>query len=188
MGLENGKPVAHLKETRAVVWDSEEASKIFALGFYGKPVGIAKPKSSEFDVPLILDLVEAAYLMGKGYIDVYDPVEDRLIDLGDFRQYAKRTNNMFEEKLLIYRDLRDAGYVVTSGMKFGSTFAVYKRGPGIDHAPFVVDVLGLRDRIDSTEIVRAGRLATTVRKRFIVAVPNLGTGNIDYLLFKWWRA
>ncbi len=188
MNLNCGKPVAHLKETRAVIWDSEEASRIFELGFYGKPVGISKPKSSEFDVPLILDLVEAAYLLERGYINVYDPVEDRFLNLEDLRTYVNRTNNMFEEKLLIYRDLRDAGYVVTSGMKFGSTFAVYKRGPGIDHAPFVVDVMGLRDKIDSTEIVRAGRLATTVRKRFIIAVSNLGTGKIEYLLFKWWRA
>jgi tRNA-intron endonuclease len=40
----------------------------------------------------------------------------------------------------------------------------------------------------ATEIVKAGRLATTVRKRFIIAVPDLGKGKIRYLIFKWFRA
>ena len=79
-------------------------------------------------------------------------------------------------------------YIVTSGMKFGSDFAVYKHGPGLDHAPFIVSVSKADTMIDSTEIVRAGRLATTVKKRFIIAVPNLKTGIVNYLLFKWWKA
>jgi len=42
--------------------------------------------------------------------------------------------------------------------------------------------------ISATEIVRAGRLATTVKKRFIVAVPDLKIGKVQYLMFRWWRA
>ena len=44
------------------------------------------------------------------------------------------------------------------------------------------------DEITATEIVKAGRLATTVRKRFIVAVPKPETGKVDYLIFKWFKA
>ena len=83
----------------------------------------------------------------------------------------KETHNLFQEKLLVYKDLRRSEYIVTSGMKFGSDFAVYKHGPGLDHAPFIVSVSKADTMIDSTEIVRAGRLATTVKKRFIIAVP-----------------
>jgi len=186
--MSQGKPVAHLKGTRAVVWGSEEASKIFGMGFYGKPIGIPKPKSPDFEKPLILDLIEAAYLARKGEIRLYDPDGERFLTARELAEYASHTYNLFEEKLLAYTDLREAGYVVTSGMKFGSAFAVYKKGPGIDHAPFIVDVGRLKDRVDSTEIVRAGRLATTVRKRFIIAIPNLKTRRIDYLLFRWWKA
>ena len=42
--------------------------------------------------------------------------------------------------------------------------------------------------MDATDIVRAGRLATTVRKRFIIAVPQPKTGKVEYLMFKWWKA
>ena len=182
------KPVAYLRGSRAVVWDSEAASQIFGLGFYGKPIGIPKPKSPNFEKPLILDLIEAAYLASKGEIRLYDPEDERFLTPRELAELASHTYNLFEEKLLTYTDLRNAGYVVTSGMKFGSAFAVYKKGPGIDHAPFIVDVRRLKDKVDSTDIVRAGRLATTVRKRFIIAIPNLKTQRIDYLLFRWWKA
>jgi tRNA-intron endonuclease len=77
---------------------------------------------------------------------------------------------------------------VTPGIKFGCDFAVYKHGPGVEHAPFMVSVKKARAEMTATEIVKAGRLATTVRKRFIIAVPDLEKGNINYLIFKWFRA
>jgi len=52
----------------------------------------------------------------------------------------------------------------------------------------LVSVLEPQNNITSTDIVRAGRLATTVRKRFIVAVPNSRKGEVQYLMFKWFRA
>jgi len=42
--------------------------------------------------------------------------------------------------------------------------------------------------ISATEIVKNGRLATTVRKRFIIAVPDLSSKEIKYLMFKWFKA
>lgn len=38
------------------------------------------------------------------------------------------------------------------------------------------------------EIVLAGRLATTVRKQFTIAVPKAKSGRVDYLVFKWFKA
>ncbi|MFQ5710626.1 MAG: tRNA-intron lyase [Candidatus Geothermarchaeales archaeon] len=185
---EKEKPIAYLEETRAIIWDLEDSSRVFSLGFYGKPIGVPKPKPGDLDAPLVLDLIEAAYLAKNGSIEVYDPATGRNLALEEVFGHASRAYDAFEEKFMVYEDLRSAGYVVTSGMKFGSTFAVYRRGPGIDHAPFIVSIMRLKDAIGSTDIVRAGRLATTVRKRFVIAVPNLKTGKVQYLLFRWWKA
>ena len=38
------------------------------------------------------------------------------------------------------------------------------------------------------DIVKAGRLATTVRKRFTIAIPDLEADDIRYLIFKWFKA
>ena len=88
----------------------------------------------------------------------------------------------------VYYALRKKGYVVTTGIKFGCDFAVYEHGPGIDHAPYMVQVKKRAEQITATELVRAGRLATTVRKRFIIAVPTGGPTRIDYMMFRWWKA
>jgi len=39
--------------------------------------------------------------------------------------------------------------------------------------------------LSARDIVEAGRLATTVRKTFIVALVS--GGGVRYLSFKWWR-
>jgi tRNA-intron endonuclease len=65
---------------------------------------------------------------------------------------------------------------------------VYKHGPGVDHAPYMVSVRKAKDEVTATDVVKAGRLATTVRKRFIIAIPDLEAEEIRYLIFKWFKA
>jgi tRNA-intron endonuclease len=47
-----------LVESRIIIWDIEDSRSIFSLGYYGKPLGIYKPKGIDFDTPLILDIIE----------------------------------------------------------------------------------------------------------------------------------
>ena len=78
--------------------------------------------------------------------------------------------------------------MVSPGIKFGCDFAVYIKGPGIDHAPYLVQVMKSADKITATGVVLAGRLATTVKKKFIIAVVEKETLKIDFISFDWWRA
>ncbi len=175
-------------ENFLIVWNSKEGSELYRKGFYGKPLGIAKPKVPEFKVPLILDLMEGVYLAEKGIISVYEGIEKRKVNLKTLRQRARKLYEEFDEKYAVYSDLRESGLVVTPGIKFGCDFAVYKYGPGIEHAPYMVSVKKAQSEMTATEIVKAGRLATTVRKRFIIAVPDLEKDRIRYLIFKWFKA
>jgi tRNA-intron endonuclease len=177
-----------LIENFLVVWNSTEGSQLYKTGFYGKPLGIPKPKIPEFDVPLLLDLMEGLYLAEKGMITIYEGSGKRKVGLRKLKQKARQLYEEFGEKYSIYRDLRDSGLIVTPGIKFGCDFAVYKYGPGVEHAPYMVSVKKAGSDISATEIVKAGRLATTVRKRFIIAVPDLDMEKTKYLIFKWFKA
>ncbi len=177
----------YLIETRVIILDIEEGRRIWSLGFYGKPLGVPKPKSADFNKPLLLDLIEAIYLVKKGYLKVYDFKTGEELSISELIKIAKRSYDRFEEKYLVYEDLRNMGYIVISGLKFGTDFAVYKKGPGLEHAPYIVDVMVSTDKINTDELIRAGRLATSVRKRFIIAVPNVKKRDVEYLIFKWWR-
>lgn len=177
-----------LIENFLVVWNTAEGSELYRMGYYGKPLGVAKPKTPEFNVPLILDLMEGFYLAEKGTITVHEANEKTKVTLKKLRQKAKQLYEEFDDKYAVYHDLRDSGLIVTPGIKFGCDFAVYKHGPGVEHAPYMVSVKKAKAEMTATEIVKAGRLATTVRKRFMIAVPDLEKGNVNYLMFKWFRA
>jgi tRNA-intron endonuclease len=177
-----------LVENFLVVWNPADGSELYRKGFYGKPLGIAKPKIPEFDVPLILDLMEGLYLVEKGVIAVYEGLKKTKVGPRKLRQIAKRLYEEFDEKYSVYRDLRESDLIVTPGIKFGCDFAVYKQGPGIEHAPYMVSVKKGNSEMTATEIVKAGRLATTVRKRFIIAVPDSQKKKTRYLMFKWFKA
>ena len=177
---------AELIEGNIIVWRPEDGRRLFEMGFYGKPLGIPKPKSPDFDVPLILDLIEAMYLMEKGLIRVTTNGEELSAE-----QLLRRGAQSYERlraKYMVYRDLREKGFVVTPGIKFGSDFAVYKHGPGMDHAPFMIQVVHKSDELSAADIVRSGRLATTVKKEFTLAVPDPINGKVEYITFKWWKA
>ncbi|MEM2104643.1 MAG: tRNA-intron lyase [Candidatus Bathyarchaeia archaeon] len=178
-----------LIENFLVVWNPANGTELYKMGFYGKPLGIMKPKIPMFNVPLILDLMEGLYLAEKGTITVYEGFEKRRrVSIKKLRQKARTLYEEFDEKYAVYRDLRSSGMVVTPGIKFGCDFAVYKYGPGLEHAPYMVSVKKATGELTATEIVKAGRLATTVRKRFIIAVPDLEKEKIKYLIFKWFKA
>jgi tRNA-intron endonuclease len=182
------KTKVELIDNFLVVWDAAEGSQLYKAGYYGKPLGIAKPKIPEFDAPLILDLMEGLYLVENKKIEIYENPGEGKVSLKKLRQKAKQLYEGFEEKYAVYRDLRGSGMIVTPGIKFGCDFAVYKYGPGVEHAPYMVSVKQAGSDISATEIVKAGRLATTVRKRFIIAVPDLAADKVQYLIFKWFKA
>jgi len=154
-------------------------------GYYGKPIGISKPKLNEINVPLILDLIEGFYLLQKSKIKIYK--DKKSVTEEEMLEICRKEHHNFDKKYTVYKNFRDKGYIVNPGIKFGCDFAVYQKGPGIDHAPYLVQVYNRNEPISSTDIVLAGRLATTVRKQFILAIPH-GNDDVDYLALDWWKA
>ena len=174
-----------LIENRIVVWDLKDSQKLFTQGYYGKPIGISKPKFDEINVPLILDLIEGFYLLQKSKIRVFK--KKNKVRETEMLQICRKEYLNFDKKFQVYKNFRDKGYIVNPGIKFGCDFAVYQKGPGIDHAPYLVQVYNTSDTITSTGVVLAGRLATTVRKQFILAIPH-GKDDVNYLALDWWKA
>src|SRR5438552_17841884 len=64
---------AELIGTRLIIWDYKSGLGIYRSGFFGKPVGIPKPKpDQDFEVTLLLDLMEGLYLLEQKRIVVID--------------------------------------------------------------------------------------------------------------------
>ena len=175
---------SELIDNRIVVQDIEDSKKLFAEGYYGKPIGIPKPKPEEIDAPLILDLIEGYYLLEKNKITI-NHLKDK-ITIKKMYNICNQQYFDFEKKYQVYKYFREKQYIVNPGIKFGCDFAVYERGPGIDHAPYLIQVYNSREPITTTGVVLAGRLATTVRKQFIFAIPR--ARDVDFIALDWWKA
>jgi len=173
-----------LIDNRIVVWNIKDSQKLFTSGYYGKPIGISKPKFDEINVPLILDLIEGYYLLQNSKIKIKKMkkkvTEKKMLEI------CRQEYHNFDKKFIVYKNFRDKGYIVNPGIKFGCDYAVYQKGPGIDHAPYLAQVYNRNDSISSTGVVLAGRLASTVRKQFILAIPH--GKDVDYLALDWWKA
>lgn len=176
-----------LVENRIIIWDVSDSRTLFGSGYYGKPLGISKPKGTDFDAPLVLDLIEGCYLVERNKLKVFH-VNGKTVPFAKIKKICKKQYVDFDADYLVFQDLRDKGYIVTPGIKFGCDFAVYEQGPGIDHAPYLVQVFRATDELAGTGVVLAGRLATTVKKQFILAIPRMKDKMVDYVGFDWWRA
>ncbi|MEM3833475.1 MAG: tRNA-intron lyase [Thermoprotei archaeon] len=170
-------------EGHIIAYDPKEAPKLFKEGFYGRPIGIGKPKTFNFEAPLQLSLYEALYLLENGVIEVVD-TNNNPVSFEKLFLDAKKNYEDFDLVYSVYKDLRKKGFVVRPGMKFGTTFAVYEYGPGIDHAPFLVEIMKKDSKLKTIDIVGAGRLTHTVRKKLLLAVVN-EDNSVNYYMFRW---
>ena len=176
---------SELIDNRLIIWNISDSKKLFSNGYYGKPIGIPKPKFDEIDVPLILDLIEGYYLMSKSKNQIF--INKKKITTNNMLKICQEHHHNFDKKFQVYNDFREKGYIVNPGIKFGCDFAVYQRGPGIDHAPFLVQVYNSNEYISSTDVVLAGRLAASVKKQFVLAIPRINK-KVDYIALDWWKA
>ena len=80
-----------LIDNRIVVWNIKDSKKLFSSGYYGKPIGISKPKLDEINVPLILDLIEGYYLLQNSKMKITFKSEDRY-----FEAEVETTGDIYE--------------------------------------------------------------------------------------------
>lgn len=181
--MNSGKCSAILINNRVIVPDYDCSNKLYWDGFFGGFFGVYKPREKKVESILELSLIEALYLVEKGLINVVKGGEQ--LSYRELMEVGRSLIKDFDTLYKVYKDLRDRGFIVRRGLKFGCHYLVYKFGPGIDHAPFGVEVQSVGNEYDPIIIVRLGRLLHSVKKKLIVAIDS---GNkLDYVLFSWWK-
>jgi len=161
-----GGPIAtaHLLEDRAMVVDEKEAQALHGSGFYGKIVGRR----------LQLSLIETAYLLKRGAIELRNADTDRRIALPRLLAEARRIQPDFDLRLHVYEDLKARGIVAKTGFKYGSHFRAYEGDPDRTHAKYLVHALPEKYRGMWPEVSRAVRLAHGVKKSLLFAAAGDG--------------
>jgi tRNA-intron endonuclease len=125
-----------------------------------------------------LSLLESLYLTERGTLSVEEKGEPINRD-----QIIKRSDKEsdFPRRYAVYKDLRERGFVVKTGFKFGVHFRVYERG-GFSlggHSAFLVHVMSEDSQMSFPELSRAVRLTQSVKKNLIFAIVD-HEGDITY--------
>ncbi len=133
---------------------------------------------------LELSLVEAVYLMEKGKITIFENEKEYSLD--DLVQILKEKG--VYGKYVVYRDLRNRGYIVKTGFKYGSEFRLYERGtaPGEGHSNYLVKVIPENYELDISNFSSYVRVAHGVNKNLLMAVVD-EEGDITYYNVEWIR-
>jgi tRNA-intron endonuclease len=118
---------------------------------------------------LELALVETAYLLDREKITVEE--DGKPIDFRKFFIMASQTQEYFELKYIVYRDLRERGYFVQPGV---TDFRVFPRGgkPGQATSRYFVHVISERIPLPMGEIIRNLQAALNVRKEMVLAIVD----------------
>ncbi len=127
---------------------------------------------------LELALLEALFLMERGTIEVI--LKGRAVDREKVIKLAGDEGD-FTRRYAVYRELRERGFVIKTGFKFGAHFRVYDRGSYTQdgHSSFLVHVVGEDEVMSFPELSRAVRLTQSVKKRLIFSVVD-HEGDITY--------
>lgn len=158
-------------EDRVMVTDEKEAKELFEEGFYGKMVANR----------LQLSLIETAYLLEKGEIEVKNTKTGRKIGLQSFLRKARKIQPDFGLRLKVFRDLEEKGIVVKTGFKYGSHFRAYAADPHETHAKYLVHAFSAGHRGMWPEVSRAIRISHGVKKEILFGIVGK---SIEYVSLK----
>ncbi len=137
-----------------------------------------------------LDIYETIFLMSKGVLKLQNATRK------DVLRFARSRRKDFDRMYGVYADWRSKGYVVKTGFKFGTHFRLYfpgtrPAGSGENskewvHSRHVIHVFPRESKLLISEWARAIRVAHSVRKTFILAVPGIhgsARTRVDYVLY-----
>jgi tRNA-intron endonuclease len=148
--------------SHVIVDDPAEASTIHNKGFYGVPQtgGVLK-----------LDLIEAIYLVESKRLDVASV--DGAKTTGDLLKLAHRGSEEFGVQYLVYRELRQRGYVVKLGAP-PLDFRVFPRGGSPNKTPskWWVAAISERSTFELGSLLEHLDRTAEVHKKLLLAVVD----------------
>ncbi len=156
--------------SRVIVPDEKEANSLYQKSFFGDMQKGGK---------LNLTLVEALYLIEREKLDVKKG--KKKLSFEDLMETAVKEDPLAYVQYVAYDDLRERGYIVKTGFKFGAHFRIYKRGdiPGEAHSAYMVHCLPENFQMSMIEISRIVRLGHSVKKKMWLAIVD-NEGDLTY--------
>ncbi len=171
------------EDMTAIVEDRVYGKEIYDRFWFGQ---YGTYKTSDKGILNKFDIYETVFLMECKCLSISNKTKKDILNIAIGRR--KDFVKMYE----VYKDWRNKGYVIKTGFKFGTHFRVYFPGarPIKDenwkHSKHVLHVFPRDQKLLTSDWSRAIRVAHSVRKTFILAIPGKSRKKrlpVDFLLY-----
>jgi len=169
---------AYLIGQKIITENSDEALELYNQSRFG---------AIEEEKKLQLSLIEAVYLLEKKRLAVLDNKDNEIKKVSLIRKCIKLEPN-FWARYLVFKDIRDRGYIIKTALKFGAEFRIYDRGvkPGEDHAKWIVYPVLEGQTITWHDFSAKNRVAHSTKKKLLIGVVD-EEKDITYYEIRWVR-
>ncbi|KAI8373040.1 tRNA intron endonuclease [Radiomyces spectabilis] len=126
-------------------------------------------------LPLVLMPEEVTLLLSKkiAYIETSTDIPTWIYPLTD----------MDRLRYQVYKYLWSQSFYITGGAKFGGDYLAYPGDPMRFHSQYIIGVYQPKASLTSLDIITLGRLATNVKKTYVLATSDEQEGEADVQLF-----
>lgn len=103
-----------------------------------------------------------------------EKLHEVIILLDEFIQLKSKSNEQLRKEIInyhVYRTVKDQGYYLLPGLRFGGKFIGYPNDPLRYHAHYIIKHA---EDFDLLDLVTGGRLATGVKKVWVLVGDTLG--------------
>ena len=147
---------------KLTVTDPSDAGAVYGRGFFGTLA----------DEGLRLDAYESVYLTEMDRLEAVDPKRGR-VDWSELFRRAARASPEFDVRYVVYRDLRQRGYVVRASPP-PIAFSVLPRGGTLHKTPskYWVQPCSERAPFRLAEVLELARRAQGARKNLLLALVD----------------
>ncbi|HLD98559.1 MAG TPA: tRNA-intron lyase [Candidatus Nanoarchaeia archaeon] len=172
----NTKLINTVLSGESIISSSKEAVDLYSRSFFGEHI------SGKINY----SLVEALYLAEKNKIQV--SYNSKKLTFSKLMEKCKKIDSKIQVKFLVFKDLRDRGYLLKSALKFGADFRVYEKGskPGKEHSKWILYPVSENQELTWHEFSAKNRVAHSTKKNLLVAIVD-SEGGITYYEITWTR-
>lgn len=166
------KAVTALAQHGRIITENSNAARLLHSSGFGK---------KEHDNRITLSPSEALYLIENKKLQVLDGNQKK-VSFDALLKKAKKGHKDFWTAYVVYRDLKDSGYKVKTGLKFGAEFRVYTKGG--EHSKWIVFPVYERDALRWHDFSAKNRVAHSTQKKLLIAVVD-DEDDVSYWEVSW---
>ena len=118
-------------------------------------------------------------------VDMYSPLSQSSVKDAKATMWKPPSSVEERSKYAVFCNLWDKGYYITNGAKFGSDYLLYPGDPSSYHSQYIVKIMPSTELCSPNQFLAYGRLASAVKKTFVLAIVNQDDFSVKYNSISW---